>query len=459
MPRSAQSINPATGKLVAEQPYISDAEAAAAAEQAHAAFLKWRVAPLSERTAPLRNAARLLREQKEALAQLMAQEMGKCVREGQAEVEKCARACEHYADHIAGYLQPEHIQTESSKSYVVLQPLGVILIVMPWNFPLWQVFRQAASGLSAGNTILLKHASNVFGCAAAIQRIMDAAGYPPGTFLNVPIAGGQCSTLLAHPRVRGVALTGSTPVGKDLAAHAGRLLKKAVLELGGADSYIILEDADIAAAARLCCAGRILNCGQSCIGAKRFIVLDAVYDAFLAAFAEAVAATKVGDPLDPATEMGPMVSVKAREDLHAQVTASVAAGATVAVGGHALPGPEGSAFYAPTVLVGVRPGMPAYDEELFGPVAAVIRVPDEVAAIEAANATPFGLGGAVFTQDVARGERLALEGLETGLAFVNDFVKSDPRLPFGGAKESGLGRECGAHGVREFCNVKTVVVK
>jgi len=457
--KSTLSRSPATGKVIAEYPYLTDAEAAAMVERSHAAFRGWRRTPHPLRAELMRKAGNVLRKRRDEFADLMANEMGKAVREGRAEVEKCASVCDYYADNAAKFLAEEHVATQYQESFVTFDPLGVVLIVMPWNFPFWQVFRQAACGVSAGNSMVFKHASNVFGCAQAIESVFTEAGFPPDVFLNLPVSGGQCNAVLSHPRTRAVALTGSTPVGKGLAAHAGGLLKKAVLELGGADPYLILEDADVDLATSACTSGRLLNCGQSCIGAKRFIVTAPVYDRFLEGFAAKMTAIKVGDPLSVETGMGPMVDAKSRAEVHGQVTATLQAGARLVIGGQPISGPEGSAFYPATILADVKKGMVAYSEEIFGPVATVIKVKDEAEAIFVANDTSFGLGSAVFTRDVARGRRIATEELDVGLAFVNDFVKSDPRLPFGGAKESGLGRECSHYGIKEFVNIKTVVVK
>ena len=457
--KTTSSKSPATGQVIAEHRYLTNTEAAAMVEKSHGAFKSWKGSSFADRAQVMRNAAAVLRQRRDEYAELIANEMGKPIKEGRGEVEKCALVCEYYAENAAKFLADEPVPTQFQESFVTFQPLGVVLIVMPWNFPFWQVFRQAACALSAGNTMLLKHASNVFGCAAAIEGVFQEAGLPDGVFLNLPISGGQCGAVLEHKYTRAVALTGSTPVGKSLGAHAGRLVKKAVLELGGSDPYLILDDADVELAATACTSGRILNCGQSCVGAKRFIVMEAVYDEFIERFTAKMAATKVGDPLSLDTDMGPMVDPKSRAEVHQQVQDTVQQGAQLLLGGQPIDGPEGTAFYPPTILAGVQKGMRAYEEEIFGPVATVIKVKDEAEAIFVANDTPFGLGSAVFTRDEAKGRRIAAEELEVGMAFVNDFVKSDPRLPFGGAKESGLGRECSHYGIKEFVNVKTVVVK
>lgn len=450
------AVDPATGVTLSRHPAASPAAVDAALARAHAAHGAWRRASLAERAAPLRRAAALLRERAPAYARLMADEMGKPVAQGRAEAEKCAWGLEHYAERAAAYLADEPVATEAAASYVTYRPLGVILAVMPWNFPLWQVVRFAAPTLMAGNTAVLKHASNVPGCALALGELFADAGLPEGAF-EVLLAGSDAvAGLVADPRVRGVSLTGSTPAGRAVAEAAGRHLKPCVLELGGSDPYLVMGDADPAAAAALCARARLTNSGQSCIAGKRFVVVEAVRAAFEEALVARMAAARVGDPRDEATEVGPLARRDLRDDLHAQVRASVGRGARLLLGGEVPPGP--GAFYPPTVLAGVAPGMPAYDEELFGPVAAVISVADEAEAVRVANDTPFGLGAAVITADAARGERLAADELAAGACFVNAQVQSDPRLPFGGTKDSGFGRELGRHGILAFVNAKTIVV-
>jgi len=453
---SLRSINPATGQTVGTYDETTPEAAQRIVEHVHAAFAAWRREPLARRAELLAAAAGLLRRERDELARLMALEMGKPLREGRAEADKCAWALEHFAAHGPALLADEPVATDARRSYVTLQPLGVILAVMPWNFPLWQVIRCAAPALLAGNAVALKHASNVPGCALAIERIFRAAGFPAHLVraLLVPAAGVE--RLIEHPRVAAVTLTGSTPAGRAVAAAAGRALKKTVLELGGSDPYVILEDADLEQAVAAGVAGRLINGGQSCVAAKRFIVLPGVRAEFERRFVAAMAARRCGDPLDETSDIGPLARADLRDELHRQVERSVAAGAVLALGGQVPPGP--GAFYPPTVLTAVGPGMPAHDEELFGPVAAIIPAADEAAALRVANGGPFGLGAAVFTRDLARGEELAARDLDAGCCFVNAFVKSDPRLPFGGIKDSGWGRELGACGIREFVNVKTVYV-
>ena len=449
------SINPSTGETIETYRELSEAEIDAAVVAAHAAWKGWRTRSFAPREKVLRAAAAVLRERADDLARLMAREMGKPVVQGRAEVEKCAWGCEHFAEHAASYLAPDVIPTGARRSYVAFEPLGVILAVMPWNFPLWQVFRFAAPALMAGNAAVLKHASNVPGCAIEIERILEAAGLPSGVFRNLPIGSGGVPRVIEHPLVRAVTLTGSTPAGAAVAAAAGAVVKKTVLELGGSDAYLILEDADLDRAAETCVAARMVNGGQSCIAAKRFIVVGDRFEAFVDRFAAIAGSKHVGDPLDERTEIGPLARRDLRDGLHRQVVGSVERGAKLRLGGVVPAGP--GAFYPPTVLTDVGPGMPAYDEELFGPVAAILRARDEADAIRIANDSRYGLGAAVFTDDLERATWVARE-LEAGSVFVNAQVASDPRLPFGGIKASGYGRELGAYGIREFVNAKTVLV-
>lgn len=405
----------------------------------------------------MQNISILLKSRKEELARLMALEMGKVMKEGIAEIEKCAWACEYYAQNAESMLENETIETQYSRSFVSYQPLGTILAVMPWNFPFWQVFRFLAPTLMAGNTAVLKHASNVPGCAMAIEELFREAGFPENVFRTLLVGSKLVENVIRHPAIKAVSLTGSTPAGRSVAAIAGSELKKCVLELGGSDPYIILKDAELEKSAKICATGRLLNAGQSCIGAKRFIVVDEIYFEFLEYFTDEMNQVVFGDPFHPETTMGPLAKKDLRDELHQKVVNSVKSGAEIVLGGE-IPNRKG-AFYPPTILENVKPGMPAYDEELFGPVASVIRVKDEAEAIKVANDTEFGLGAAVFTRDLKKGENIAEKQLEAGCCFVNDFVKSDPRLPFGGVKTSGYGRELSVNGIKEFMNVKTVVVK
>ena len=451
---SMQSVNPATGERVKSYDTMSPERVKEAITQSHKAFLGWRQTAFSQRSDHMQQAAAVLREQADELARLMAQEMGKPVKDGRAEAEKCAWVCEYYAENAERFLQSETIETDASKSYVSYQPLGVVCAVMPWNFPFWQVFRFAAPALMAGNAAVLKHASSVPGCALAIEDIFRHAAFPEHLFRTLLIGSDQMEDVISHPLVQAVTLTGSTPAGKAVAKQAGSLIKKTVLELGGSDPYVILADADLDRAVEACVTGRLINGGQSCIAAKRFIVEAPVVEAFTERMVAKMRDISPGDPLDEETVLGPMARYDLRDDLHDQVMASMAAGATCLLGGE-VPSGRG-AFYPPTVLTDVRQGMPAYHEELFGPVAAIITAENEQQAIEIANDSEFGLGAAIFTRDQAKGERLAATSLHAGCCFVNDFVKSDPRLPFGGIKTSGYGRELSHHGIKEFVNIKTV---
>lgn len=453
---SIRSVNPATGEQVATYDAMSNDAVAEIVGRTHDAFLAWRRTSFEQRARAMRSAAQILRDEAEALAQLMAVEMGKPVRDGIAEAQKCATCCDYYAEGAARLLAREQVKTEARSSFVTFNPLGVVLAVMPWNFPLWQVFRFAAPALMAGNAAVLKHASNVPGCALAIERIVRKAGFPEHLFRTLMIGNQAVDAVIAHPLVRAVTLTGSSAAGRAVARKAGELLKKTVLELGGSDAYLVLEDADVDLAAKICTKGRLINVGQSCIAAKRFIVVESVRRAFEERFVQAMKAARQGDPLKRETEIGPLARRDLRDTLHQQVEQSVQRGARCLLGGRVPDGP--GAFYPPTVLTDVAKGMPAYEEELFGPVAAVIPVKDEAAAIAVANDSTFGLGAAVITRDIERGERIASEEIEAGSVFVNDAVRSDPRLPFGGIKESGYGRELSGYGIKEFVNIKTVVI-
>lgn len=451
-----KSINPATGEVIADYEEHSSGQISNIVDDAHEAFLEWRDKSFDERAEILTATADELEGRKEELARLMADEMGKPMAGGRGEVEKCAWVCRYYAENAAAFLADDHIKTERSKSYVHYEPLGVVLAVMPWNFPLWQVLRFAAPALMAGNTCVLKHASNVTGCALAIEEIFETAGLPDGCFSTLVIPGSRVSEVIEHPRIAAVTVTGSDAAGRAVASKAGEMLKKVVLELGGSDPSIILEDADLEIAATNCATGRLINSGQSCIAAKRFIVHEDIYDEWLEKFSEKMQSTPMGSPLDESTVIGPMARSDLRDELHDQVKRSVDAGARIHIGGE-VPDSSG-AFYPPTILTGVSPGMPAYSEELFGPVASVIKVGSEEEAIRVANDTEFGLGAAVYTKDVERGENLAARFVDAGSVFVNAFVASDPRLPFGGIKTSGYGRELSEMGIKEFVNAKTVVV-
>ena len=452
-----ETINPATGKPLKRYEETSPEDVTAIVHEADRAAAIWRRTAFAERAAIMRKAGQRLRDQADAYSRLMAQEMGKPVAQGRAEAEKCAWLCDYYAEQAASFLEPVRIQTDATNSFVTFQPLGVILAIMPWNFPFWQVFRAAVPALMAGNAVVLKHASNVTGCALAIERLWHEAGLPKALFRALVIGTRRMAQLIEHPAIAGVTLTGSTGAGAAVAAKAGQMLKKTVLELGGSDPYVILEDADLEPTVEACVSSRLTNSGQSCIAAKRFIVVESLRAAFEARMVELMRATKMGDPLDEQTIVGPLARHDLRDGLHDQVQRSVTRGARLALGGQVPDSP--GAYYPPTVLTNVTTGMPAYEEETFGPVAAIIGVKDEAEAIRVANDSVFGLGAAVFTKETARGERIAANELQAGCCFVNAGVKSDPRLPFGGIKQSGYGRELGMFGIREFTNIKTVYVK
>ncbi len=452
-----QSINPVTNEVVKTFEKHSDEGVGRTINSVDKGWHHWRNTSFMYRGQLMQNLSSLLKSKKEELAFLMALEMGKVKNEGIAEIEKCAWVCDYYAAHAESFLENENISTEASKSYVSYRPVGTILGVMPWNFPFWQVFRFAAPTLMAGNSAVLKHASNVPGCAMVIEDLFREAGFPENVFRSLLISSDKVEKVIQHPAIKGVSLTGSTPAGKSVASQAGAVLKKCVLELGGSDPYLILKDADLELAAQKSAFGRLLNAGQSCIGAKRFIVEEQVYAHFLESFTHEMNAACFGDPFDEESTMGPLARVDLRDELHQQVVKSIEMGAEVILGGE-IPHRKG-AFYPPTILENIKPGMPAYEEELFGPVASVIKVKDEQEAIHVANDTEFGLGAAVFTSDLRKGEHIAEMNLEAGACFVNDIVKSDPRLPFGGIKTSGFGRELSIHGIKEFMNIKTVVVK
>jgi succinate-semialdehyde dehydrogenase/glutarate-semialdehyde dehydrogenase len=451
------SINPTTGQVIATYPVMNVEEALSDVEKCHAAFIEWRRTSFDIRSIYMKRVAEKLRSDKKSLSLLMTQEMGKPILQAQAEIEKCAWACDFYAENAEKYLRWEMVQTDAEKSYIAYEPLGVLLAIMPWNFPFGQVFRAAVPALMAGNTLVLKHASNVSGCALAIEKIFKEAGFPENVLKTLLITSETALSLIESPLIQGVTLTGSTAAGQSVGAKAGHWLKKCVLELGGSDPYIILEDALLEEAAVLCATSRLINSGQSCIAAKRFIVVESQKKDFEDLLVHAMKRTVLGDPLNEYTTVGPLARFDLRETLHDQVLESLNKGATCLLGGFIPDGP--GSFYPPTVLTNVEKGMPAYDEELFGPVAAIISAADEQEAIQIANGSSFGLGAAVFTQDLARGERIALKEIEAGNCFVNTFVKSDPRLPFGGVKQSGFGRELSHHGLKEFVNCKTIFIK
>lgn len=450
------STSPTDGRLLAEYEETAPADVAKHIESAASLQRAWETTALAERAIPMKRLAGLLEDNRDELARLMADEMGKPIAQGAGEVDKCAWVCRHYADEAERILAPEAIDADRTRSYVAYRPLGVVLAVMPWNFPLWQVYRFLAPALMAGNGGILKHASNVTGCALWIDRLAVEAGFPDGLFRSLVLPSSRVDEVLEHPDIVAATLTGSDPAGRAVAQKAGSLLKKTVLELGGSDPYVVLADADVEKAAETCSTSRLINGGQSCIAAKRFIVEEPVVDEFTELLATRLADAVMGDPTDPNTTLGPMARTDLRDELHGQVERSIAAGARLVMGGEV---PEGEgAFYPPTLLADVAEGMAVYHEETFGPVAAVISATDVDDAVRIANDTEFGLGAAVFTSNVERGEEIARDRLQAGACFVNAFVASDPRLPFGGIKMSGYGRELSDVGMREFLNAKTVVV-
>jgi succinate-semialdehyde dehydrogenase/glutarate-semialdehyde dehydrogenase len=457
--RPLRSVNPATGRVLRDWPETPPDDVTAWLAESTRASAAWAHAPFPERAEPIRATARLLRERADALARLMAEEMGKPLPQGRAEAQKCASACDHFADHAERFLAPEPAAGSPSgwRELVVFRPLGTVLAIMPWNFPLWQVFRCAAPALMAGSGVVLKHAETTQGCAAAIDDLFRDAGLPKGLFGVLRVGVERIPAIVRHPAVRVVSFTGSTRGGRAVAELAGAALKKTVLELGGSDPYVVLSDADVERAAEVCVTARLINGGQSCISAKRFVVSKPALATFTEHVVERMRSKRWGDPLaDETIDLGPLARRDLRDALHAQVQTSVARGARLLLGG-AVPDSPGF-FYPPSVLADVRPGMPAYDDETFGPVACILPAADDEAAIAIANDTTYGLGAAVFTRDAARGEAIARDRLEAGSCFVNDFVRSDPRLPFGGVKESGWGRELSAWGIREFVYPKTLVV-
>jgi succinate-semialdehyde dehydrogenase / glutarate-semialdehyde dehydrogenase len=451
------SLNPANNQINKKYTAHTSEQVNKKLQHAQKAFEKWRLTSFEERATLLKKAAEILRKNKHEYAALMTKEMGKPIAQGISEAQKCAWVCEYYAENGAEFLAHEIIKTDASKSFVTCEPIGIVLAIMPWNFPFWQVFRFLAPALMAGNAAVLKHASNVPGCAVAIEEIIREAGFPKEIFKSLLISAKDTEKIIRHPLVKAVTLTGSTAAGRAVASIAGSVLKKTVMELGGSDPYIILPDADIQKAAEICASSRLINSGQSCIAAKRFIVVKNVQKEFEKYFVKYMQQQKWGDPTDEQNTVGPMARKDLRKELHQQVEKSIRSGAKCLLGG-TIPKGNG-AYYPPTVLTNVKKGMPAFDEELFGPVAAIITAKDELEAIHLANESSFGLGAAIFTNDRSKGEQLATHQIEAGSCFVNTLVKSDPRLPFGGIKESGYGRELGSFGIREFVNIKTVYLQ
>jgi succinate-semialdehyde dehydrogenase/glutarate-semialdehyde dehydrogenase len=450
------STNPYNGKIIKLYECTSPQQVKETIQDAEDAFLQWKKTSIKSRAKYMNKVAELLEKKRKSLALLMAEEMGKPFAAGIAEMEKCASVCRYYTKHAASFLKNKTIQTEAQKSYVSYQPLGVILAVMPWNFPFWQVVRFAAPTLMAGNTAILKHASNVPGCALAIEEIFMEAGLPKGVFNTLLLPSKEVKKIIAHKAVKAVSLTGSGPAGSAVASMAGIHIKKSLLELGGNDAYLILADADLKLAAQKSVASRMINTGQSCIGAKRIIVLDSVYKPFLKLVRAELKKYKVGDPRKKETQIGPMARIDLRDEVHQQVIESIAKGAKLESGGK-IPKRKG-AFYPITLLTQVKKGMPANDDEIFGPVVSIIKVGSIEEAIKIANDSDFGLGAAIFSKDIKQAERIATTQLEAGAVAINDFVRSDPRMPFGGVKQSGFGRELSKEGIMEFVNMKSVLI-
>ena len=449
-----KSINPVDGQVRAAFPEMTSSDIHMQIEKSHRSFLEWKKKNFARRRDLMQRAAQILTAEKEPLGRMIVEEMGKPIRQARAEIEKCAWVCEYYAENAARILHPEKIKTDASESYVRFDPLGIVLAVMPWNYPFWQVFRFAAPTLMAGNVCLLKHASSVPRCALRIEEIFQAAGFPPGVFKTMLIGPAMVEAVIRHSLVRAVTFTGSESAGKKVAELAGRYLKKTVLELGGSDPFIVLADADLESVVRTAVESRAINNGESCIAAKRFIVVEEIAGEFEARLVRGMRELRVGDPIDESTDLGPLARPDLVRELDRQVNRSVESGAKLLTGGrtHAQ---LGGNYYEPTVLGRVEKGMPAYHEELFGPVAAVIRAENERDAVRIANDTDYGLGASLWTRDIERAKRLTPE-IDSGLVFVNGMVKSDPRLPFGGVKSSGYGRELSDYGIREFVNIKTV---
>lgn len=450
------SINPATGELIKSYESHKLDQVESSIEAAASCFEKWKATSVEDRAAVLRKVAAVLFRRKEEYGRIISLEMGKVYTQAQAEIEKCAWACEYFADQAPRFLRDQEVQTNFKQSFVSFQPLGTIFGIMPWNFPFWQVFRFVIPTLMAGNVCLIKHASNVSGCALAIEQAFCEAGFPAGCIQVLLLPSRHVHTIIQHPLVKGVSLTGSTEAGRAVGQLAGQFLKKSVLELGGSDPYIILADADLEQAVMECSKSRLNNAGQSCIAAKRFIVERSIAKAFTEKLKNKFQEVVMGDPFAPGTEIGPLARSDLRDHLHQQVATTITQGADCLLGGkmHAGPG----AFFPPTILANVRKGMLAYEEELFGPVASIIEAQDEEDAIRIANDTNYGLGAAIFTRDTNKGERLAREKIEAGSVFVNSMVRSDPRLPFGGIKESGYGRELSVFGIHEFVNIKAIAL-
>lgn len=449
-----QTVNPATGKLIKTYNEMTEDHVNTILDSAHTAFHTWRTFDFNKRGISMKKAATLLRDRKKEYAHLIAEEMGKPLKQGIAEIEKCAMVCDHYADHASEYLKSRPIPMSTQKSFVTYQPLGIIFGIMPWNFPFWQVFRFAAPTLMAGNAVILKHAPISTGTALAIEALFKEAGFIDNIFRTVIVSNEGATNIIRHHKIAAITLTGSTLAGSQVGAEAAKNLKKCVLELGGSDPYLILEDADLELAANACLTSRMLNSGQSCISAKRLIVIESVLNKFVDLLKEKIKNYKMGNPLDESINCGPLARKDLRDKVHQQVQTSIDLGAEVITGGE-IPDLEGF-FYPPTLLKNISKSMPAYSEEIFGPVVAIISAKNEEEAIQIANDTSYGLGSGIFTQDIKRGEKIAVEKIQAGSCVINTFLSSDPNLPFGGIKNSGYGRELSEEGIRSFVNVKTI---
>ncbi|AVR46806.1 succinate-semialdehyde dehydrogenase [Christiangramia fulva] len=447
-----KSVNPYNGKQVGEYTAHTSEELDAILERATTAFESWSQKPLSHRTDLIKKVGQLLRDDQEDYARMITMEMGKPISESRAEVNKCAWVCDHYAENTEDFLKIEEIATDAKRSFVRHDPMGAVFAIMPWNFPFWQVFRFAAPTLTAGNTGLLKHAPNVFGCAQMMEEVFLKAGYPKGVFQNIIVHQDQTEKIIAHDAVKAVTLTGSEKAGSAVAQLAGKYLKKSLMELGGNNSFIVWEEADIDQAVKTAVSARMLNCGQSCIAAKRFIILEGIYDEFVSKFTQAVSELKSGDPMDDGTQVGTLARKDLADQLNRQIKQSIAQGAELLLGGE-----QENCFHQPTLLANVKPGMPAFDDETFGPLAAIIKAKDIEEAFELSERSKYGLGTTVFTKDTAKAVEYA-HRVSDGAYFINELVKSDPRLPFGGTKRSGYGRELAKDGMMEFLNKKVVYV-
>ncbi|PWS54159.1 MULTISPECIES: NAD-dependent succinate-semialdehyde dehydrogenase [unclassified Pseudoalteromonas] len=456
MSNTVDTINPATEQVINSYTLLSQAQAEQVIEKSHETYLKWRLTSFTERAQHLNKLASLFESQKEALAKLMTEEMGKVYEQGFQEVQLCADICRYTAEHGADMLSDEERDMQGGRAIISYRPTGVLLGIQPWNFPLYQVIRYSAANIMAGNTTVLKHAGNVFGMAEKIETLFLQAGFPEHCFSNLLIDGKTASALISHSAISGVTFTGSDGTGKKVAEQAAKHVKKTVLELGSNDAFVVLDDADLALAVKACLQGRIINNGQTCVAAKRFVVVDSLYNDFKEALSQQFKAIKMGDPMDEDTELGPMAREDLRDKIHQQVQDSVNAGAKVIVGGE-IPQQTGY-YYPPTVLENLKPGMPAYDDELFGPVASLIKAKDNDDAMRIANDSRYGLGGGIFSKDEKKAIELAKKYFDTGMININGYGLAQPNLPFGGVKDSGYGREHGGFGIREFVNVKSIMI-